>query len=55
MSLSDQCRDLARRIAEGELSETGGALEMMTLIHERERQAGNSMADRILATMRKAA
>jgi hypothetical protein len=53
--LVDRCRDIARRISEGELSETAGAMEMLTLIHERERQAGQSMADRIIGTMRRAA
>jgi hypothetical protein len=53
--LVDRCREIARRISEGELSELGGAMEMLELVHERERQAGQSMADRIIGTMRRAA
>jgi hypothetical protein len=53
--LVDRCRDIARRIAEGELREAAGAMAILELVHERERQAGQSMADRIVGTMRRAA
>lgn len=53
--LVDRCREIARRIGEGELNALGGAMAILELVHEREREASNGTAQHIVASMRKAA
>jgi hypothetical protein len=53
--LVDRCRDIARRIAEGELREAAGAMAILELVHEREREASDGTAQHIISSMRKIA
>lgn len=54
--LVDRCMEIARRIAEGELdAHPAGAMAILELVHEREREARESMAKHFVESMRKAA
>jgi hypothetical protein len=53
--LVDRCLEIARRISEGELSETAGAMAIIELVHEREREASDGTAKHIISSMRKVA
>jgi hypothetical protein len=47
--------DLARRIAEGGLSETDAAIAILKFVHECEDEARDSMADALMNRRREAA
>jgi hypothetical protein len=53
--LVERCREIARRISEGELGETPGAMAILELVHEREREASDGTAQHIISSMRRIA